>query len=142
MAHYAFIDSDTYEVVNVITGKDEDDLAGLPAGYSSWEEYYGDINGVLCKRTSRNTKHGKHLNEDGSLSDTQEKAIRVNYAEIGGTYDPVRDAFICANQVPGWILNEETLDYEAPVPVPEGFEYPIWNAESEVWENSPPNTEP
>ena len=39
MAHYAFID-DNNIVTEVITGIDEDDLSGLPDGFSNWEEYY------------------------------------------------------------------------------------------------------
>ena len=49
MAHYAFINTDL-EVVEVITGKDEDDLDTLPEGFDSWEEYYEtQREGLTCK---------------------------------------------------------------------------------------------
>jgi hypothetical protein len=71
MAHYAFIDENNY-VTEVIAGKDENELIeGLTP-----EEYYGNLKGQICIRTSYN----------GS--------IRFNYAGIGYTYDPIDDAFI------------------------------------------------
>lgn len=45
--------------------------------------------------------------------------IRTRYAGLGMTYDKERDAFIPAQPYPSWILNETTLDWEAPVPKPE-----------------------
>jgi hypothetical protein len=39
--------------------------------------------------------------------------IRKNYAGIGMTYDPVRDAFILPKPEEGnWILNEDTCQWE------------------------------
>lgn len=43
---------------------------------------------------------------------------RKNYAGIGFTYDAKRDAFIPPQPYPSWILNEETCQWEAPVPQP------------------------
>ena len=48
-----------------------------------WEGYYGK--GGLCKRTSYNTHGGVHQNGG--------TPFRKNYAGVGYTYDPVRDAF-------------------------------------------------
>jgi hypothetical protein len=71
MAHYAFLD-ETNIVTEVITGIDETELIeGLDP-----ETWYGNFRGQVCKRTSYNGK------------------IRYNYAGIGFTYDPIRDAFI------------------------------------------------
>ena len=56
MAHYSFINDENI-VVEVITGKDEDDLETLPEGFASWEEYYETKrDGLTCKRTSYNTQ--------------------------------------------------------------------------------------
>jgi hypothetical protein len=44
--------------------------------------------------------------------------IRKNYAGIGFTYDPARDAFISPQPYPSWVLNESTCRWEAPVPMP------------------------
>ena len=48
-----------------------------------WEGYYGK--GQLCRRTSYNTIGGVHQNGG--------TPFRKNYAGVGYTYDPVRDAF-------------------------------------------------
>jgi len=71
MAHYAFLDSNNI-VTEVITGKNENELIeGLDT-----ETWYGNFRGQVCKRTSYNAN------------------IRKNYAGIGFTYDPTRNAFI------------------------------------------------
>jgi hypothetical protein len=87
MAHYAFLDENNI-VTEVIVGIDETELIeGLDT-----ETWYGNFRGQVCKRTSYNGK------------------IRKNYAGIGYTYDPDRDAFImpkfqCHPEV---TLDEET----------------------------------
>ena len=63
MANYAFLDENNI-VVKVLSGIDEDDLDTLPEGFSSWEEWYGNLHGMTCKRTSVNTRFGKHKIED------------------------------------------------------------------------------
>jgi hypothetical protein len=96
MAHYAFID-ENYVVTEVITGKDETNF--------DWEQHYGSLRGLLCKRTSYNTVGGQH---------PEGKPFRKNYAGIGYTYDPVRDAFIPPKPKDNWVLNEETCQWEDP----------------------------
>ena len=76
MAHYAFINMQNI-VTEVITGKDETD------GPTNWEIYYANLKQQICKRTSYNTKGGKHLN--GGIP------FRKNYAGIGYTYDRTRE---------------------------------------------------
>lgn len=71
MAHYAFIDINNI-VTEVITGIDETEtIEGLTP-----EEWYGNYRGQTCIRTSYNGN------------------IRKNFAGIGFTYEPERDAFI------------------------------------------------
>jgi hypothetical protein len=48
--------------------------------------------------------------------------IRKNYAGIGFTYDETRDAFIAPTPFPSWILDENTCQWEAPIPYPEVVE--------------------
>jgi hypothetical protein len=127
MAHYALINSDNI-VVNVITGMDEDvvqtDIDGTTVGGSteSWETFYGNKHGLLCKRTSYNTHLNQHKNEG--------TPFRYNYAGKGYTWDPTKGtdgAFIEPKPNNSWILNPETCGWEAPKPRPvkEGKEY-IW----------------
>ena len=55
MAHYAFLNENN-KVIEVITGKSEDDTDTLPEGFDSWEDWYEDFRGLTCKRTSYNTR--------------------------------------------------------------------------------------
>jgi hypothetical protein len=58
-------------------------------------------------QTSYSTHGGKH--REGKTP------IRKNYAGIGFTYDAVRDAFIPPMPTgDGWILNEDTCQWENP----------------------------
>ena len=89
MAHYALLDENNI-VTEVIVGIDETELIeGLEP-----EVWYGNFKGQICKRTSY---HG---------------TIRKNYAGIGFTYDPIRDAFIEPKPTEGeWILDEDTCKW-------------------------------
>jgi hypothetical protein len=118
MAHYAFLDENNV-VVDVIVGKNEDE------GLYDWEKFYGHERGMTCKRTSYNTWGGQHK-EGGT-------PFRKNYAVIGGTYDPVRDAFIPPPEFPSWVLNEQTCLWEAPIPQPnDGYVY-YWDEQEQNW---------
>ena len=119
MAHYAFLDSNNI-VTQVIVGKDENE-DGV-----DWEVYYGEKLGQICKRTSYNTTAGQHL-----LGGT---SFRKNYAGLGYTYDPDRDAFIAPKPFESWILNEDSCLWEPPVPYPsDGAEY-VWNEATTSWQ--------
>lgn len=92
MAHYAFLDENNI-VTEVITGVDEIELIeGLDT-----ETWYGNFRGQVCKRTSYNNR------------------IRFNYAGVGYTYDPVRDAFIAPEPDDAIGFNEETCQWITPV---------------------------
>ena len=56
--------------------------------------------------------------------------IRKNYAGIGMTYDPVRDAFIPPQPYPSWLLNEETCYWVPPIPYPTDGQAYYWNEPS------------
>ena len=59
--------------------------------------------------------------------------IRKNYSNIGYTYDRTRDAFIAPKPFNSWILNEETCQWEAPVPYPSSVLPHYWNEETLSW---------
>lgn len=103
MAHYAFVDADGI-VTSVIVGKDEGE------GGIDWEHYYGERAGLKCLRTSYNTYAGVHKHG--------KDPFRKNYAGIGFAYDAERDAFIPPQTFPSWVLNENSCQWEAPVPKP------------------------
>lgn len=110
MAHYAFLDENNI-VTEVITGIDETELIeGLHP-----EVWYGNFRGQKCVRTSYNGN------------------IRKNYAGIGYSYDEVRDAFIPPKPYPSWVLNEETCNWESPVPYPTDDKFYSWDEEQLQW---------
>ena len=108
MAHYAFLDENNI-VTEVIVGTDETELI---EGKDP-ETWYGEFRGQVCKRTSYNGN------------------IRKNYAGIGFTYDADLDAFIPPKPFDSWLLNEDTANWEAPVPMPEGNYR--WDEDSVSW---------
>ncbi len=110
MAHYAFLDENNI-VTEVIVGIDETELI---EGKDP-ETWYGEFRGQVCKRTSYNAN------------------IRKNYAGIGYTYDAERDAFIPPKSWESWVLNEETCQWEAPVPYPNDGAIYAWDEESTDW---------
>ena len=59
--------------------------------------------------------------------------IRKNYAGIGYTYDPQRDAFIPPKPFASWVLNEETCLWEAPIPMPEDGKQYMWDESTLSW---------
>ena len=102
MAHYAYLDENNI-VTTVIVGKNENE------GDVDWEQYYG------AKRTSYNTRGGVYYDPvTGEPANDQSKAFRKNYAGIGFTYDPIRDAFIPPKPSETAILNENTCLWEEP----------------------------
>jgi hypothetical protein len=93
MAHYAFLDENNI-VTEVIVGIDETELIeGLDT-----ETWYGNFRGQICKRTSYNGN------------------IRKNYAGIGMSYDPIRDAFIAPEPHNQIGFDEETCRWIVPRP--------------------------
>jgi len=91
MAHYAFLDENNI-VTEVITGIDETELIeGLDP-----EIWYGNFRNQDCKRTSYNSNY------------------RKNFAGIGFTYDPDRNAFIAPEPEGNIGFDEETCQWLMP----------------------------
>lgn len=117
MAYYAELDENNV-VLRVIPGVDETQKDG--------EAIYKEVSGKVWKRTSYNTKDGIHLNG--------KTPFRKNYASIGFTYDPVRDAFIPPKPYPSWILNEFKCNWDAPVSPPNDDKLYEWNEQTQKWD--------
>ena len=120
MAHYAFLD-ENYIVTEVIVGKDESNY--------DWEAHYGQFRGQLCKRTSYNTYGGVHK-EGGT-------PFRKNYAGIGYSYDPQRDAFIPPKPFNSWVLNESSCLWDPPTPMPTDGKMYRWDEDTTAWVEIP-----
>lgn len=124
MAYYAVLDDNNF-VIDMISAGHENDWNGE----IGWHNELG----IVCKRTSYNTRGGIHYT-NGIPSIDQSKAFRKNYAGIGYYYDEIRDAFIPPKPYPSWILNEDTCLYESPIPYPNDGNNYIWNEEIVNWE--------
>ena len=59
--------------------------------------------------------------------------IRKNYAGIGYTYDPDRDAFISPKPFNSWLLNETTCQWESPNPYPTDGKRYYWDETTSSW---------
>lgn len=111
MSHFAKIDQNNI-VTEVLVIEQDQINTGM----------FGDARQWI--KTSYNTRGGVHL-QGG-------EPLRKNYAGIGYTYDPVRDAFIAPQPYPSWTLNEETCLWVPPTPYPsEG--YWRWDEEKLNW---------
>ena len=116
MAHFAKLNENNI-VTEVVVTSNDDPNEGL-----DWLEQNFPATWV---KTSYNTFGGQHL-QNGV-------PFRKNYAGIGFTYDPNRDAFIPPKPFESWILNEETCLWEAPIPYPaDGNDY-AWDETLENW---------
>ena len=62
--------------------------------------------------------------------------FRKNYAGIGYTYDPDRDAFIPPQPFPSWTLNEDTCIWQAPVPMSMDGKIYSWDELTQTWISS------
>ncbi len=86
-------------------------------------------------KTSYNTRGGVHYDPVTlEPSNTQEKALRKNYASTGYIYDSVRDAFYEPQPFPSWTLDETTCRWIPPTPMPTAGIW-AWDEENQVWES-------
>ena len=119
MAHFAEIDESSF-VTRVLVTNNED--PNNDEGY----QWLIDTFGGTWIKTSYNTHGGIH-----TLGGTP---LRKNYAGVGMSYDPIRDAFITKKPFESWVLNEETCIWEAPVAKPTNDREYKWNEETLSWD--------
>jgi hypothetical protein len=81
---------------------------------------------AIWKQTSYNTHGGVH-----SLGGTP---LRKNFAGIGYTYDEERDAFIPPKPFNSWVLNEDTCQWQSPIPYPSDDKRYSWNEQNKTWD--------
>ena len=111
MAHYAKVENTL--VTQVIVAEPEFFETFVDSSPGEWIQ------------TSYNTSGGVHA--DGGTP------LRKNYAGVGFTYDSVRDAFIPPQPYASWTLNEDTCQWDSPVPYPtDGLRYD-WDEETLAW---------
>jgi len=106
--------------------KDSSGVEREELGIQFLNELYG---WPIWKQTSYNTVGGVHL-----LGGTP---FRKNHAGIGYTYDEDRDAFIPKKPYNSWILNEQTCNWESPIPIPSDASIDKryqWNETTQNWD--------
>lgn len=117
MSHFAFVDENDI-VQQVLVIEQEMVNTGLFGDPSRWIQ------------TSYNTRAGVHK--------FGKEPLRKNYAGIGFKYCRQRDAFIPPKPpFKAWILNEDTCQWEPPIPYPVGPEHEgkiyMWKDEVDNW---------
>lgn len=64
-------------------------------------------------------------------------AFRNRFAGINYKYDSIKDAFIPDQPFPSWILNETTLEWDAPVAYPTDGKVYDWTEATTSWTEVP-----
>jgi hypothetical protein len=126
MAHMAKLDENNI-VVAVLVARDEDEDKEAELSQRTGDTY---------KRTSYNTRGGKHYQADGTESSDQTKAFRKNYAGIGFTYDSSRDAFIPPQPYNSWTVNDTTCLWDAPIAMPDDGNNYYWDEDAYQADNT------
>ena len=112
MAHFAKLNSEN--VVDQVVVVHNNDAPDETSGIAFLNTLFGDATWV---QTSYNGN------------------IRKNYAGIGYTYDSQRDAFIAPQPFASWLLDEETCQWSAPIPMPTDGMY-FWDEPTTSWVKS------
>jgi hypothetical protein len=118
MAHFAKIDTNNIVTQVAVVADSQQDRG---------QEFLADDIGLggTWLQTSYNTRGGIHINGG--------TPFRKNFAGIGYTYDPVRDAFIPPQPYPSWTLNETSCCWDPPVPYPTDGKTYIWDESIQNW---------
>ena len=112
MAHYAKVNNTIVEQIIVAEPEFFDTFIDSSPG--AWVQ------------TSYNTRGGVHYEPNSNTpSSDQSKALRKNYAVIGGYYDGV--GFHDAQPFASWTLNSTTYYWEPPITYPSDGKNYVWN---------------
>lgn len=124
MAHFAKLDNNNVVTqVIVLANSDTADANGVEKEY---------IGAAFCERLFGGT--WKQTSYNGNF--------RKNYAGIGYSYDASIDAFVPPKPYASWVLNSDTAQWDAPVPMPNDGQRHVWDEETTSWQPAPsPPTE-
>lgn len=115
MAHFAEIDSNNVVLrVVVVDNKDTADAQGVEKEHIG-AAYLERLLGGTWVQTSYNGN------------------FRKRYAGVGYTYDVALNAFISPKPFPSWVLNTTTIEWEAPVPMPDDGKPYRWDEATQSW---------
>jgi len=117
MAHFAKLDENNIVTqVIVVSNRDTSDANGVEKEHIG-AAFCERLLGGVWKQTSYNNNFRKH------------------YAGIGYSYNAELDAFVPPKPFASWVLDNDTADWKAPVPMPveEGKSF-TWNESTLSWE--------
>jgi hypothetical protein len=118
LAHFCKLDENNVVTqVIVVANKDTADANGVEKEY---------IGAAFCEKLFGGT--WKQTSYNGNF--------RKNYAGIGYIYNVDIDAFVPPKPFASWVLNNETAQWEAPVPMPEGGMW-TWDEGTGSWVEVP-----
>ncbi len=115
MAHFAELENNIVTRVVVVHNNELLDGNGIEQ----------EANGIAFCQSHFGTPNWLQTSYNGN--------IRKNYASIGHTYDPNRDAFIPPKPFASWLLNEDTCQWVSPVSYPTDGKRYNWNEETVSW---------
>lgn len=118
MAHFAKINSNSGRVERVIVVSNNDCGGGdFPESEAIGQNFIANV-----------------LNDPGTWKQTSyNNNFRVRYAGVGYTYDETHDAFIPPKPYHSWVLNETSLLWNAPVPMPNDGKVYDWDESIVNW---------
>ena len=108
MSHWAEIDKNN-TVIRVLVGNNND-----PNGDEGYKWLIDNLGGTWIQTSYNNNFRGR-------------------FAGPGFTYDPDGDIFIAPAPYLSWVLNEETTEWEPPVPMPEDGKDYYWSDVEDGW---------
>jgi hypothetical protein len=107
MANFAQLDENNIVINVIVVSNDDITIDNIENEQKGIDFCKSLLPGTNWKQTSYNTYANAHMYDGVPL--------RKNYAGIGFTYDPNRDAFIPPKPYPSWQLVESTCLWEPPV---------------------------
>ena len=96
-----------------------------------------DANGVEQEQLGIDFINQLYNTNDTWKQTSYNNNIRKNYAGIGYTYDEIRNAFIPPKPFNSWVLNEDTCNWDAPIPMPKDASIDnqySWNESTLSWD--------
>lgn len=115
MAHFAELDqNNTVLRVVVVSNRDTADASGVEKEHIG-AAHLEKILGGTWKQTSYNGN------------------FRKNYAGQGYTYNSTIDAFVPPKPFSSWVLDENTAQWNSPVPMPQDGKMYQWDEASVNW---------
>lgn len=115
MAHFAELDENNVVLRVIVVNTQDNSTADGVEKESIGQAFCERLFGGRWVQTSYNNK------------------IRKRYAGIGYTYNETLDAFISPQPFPSWTLNNETADWDPPVPMPTDGKMYNWDESKTKW---------